>query len=165
MIFTSKVKRFHVSLFLILILYLFLPIKSQAKSDEIYKDGNYIYQVLSKEAKTLSLIGIEPNEDLEELIIHGLVVINGDRYTVMEVDINYSYYTNEEYLSYYESVEKVTIADDFIGKLRNLEYALPNMRKVEFKGTVAPKEVILSVFNKKDVLDILFLVPTGLRYL
>lgn len=163
MIFTSKVKRFLISLFLILILYLFLPIKIQAKSDEIYKDGSYIYQVLSKEDKTLSLIGIEPNEDLEELIIHGLVVINGDSYTVLEVDINYSYYTNEEYLSYYESIEKVTIADNFIGILRSLEFAFPNLKIVDFNGTVAPREVVISVFNKKDVLDLLFLVPTGLE--
>ncbi len=166
-IFNTKklnIKKLNIVLFFIFVTLLSLPLKSYAKSNETYKDGIYVYQILNKEDKTVSLIGIEVKDaDDTELRIPGTVNINDEWYKVENVDIHYDYYLNDEYSSLYKCIEKINVSEDFRGSIQNLLFAFPNIKTIEFYGRVTPKEVILSVFNNKDTSDISFQVPSGLE--
>ena len=143
--------------------FLFVPSKIHAKDNDIYKDGMYVYKITSEEDKTVSLIGIESPYETNEVLIPGNVTIQGASYTVEEVRIEYSYYENIKYEDFYKNVEKVNIAENFIGTVQNLNYGFPKFNTMEFYGHITPKAINVEIPNSDEMSDILFIVPVGME--
>jgi hypothetical protein len=149
---------------LILAVFILVPNTVQAKEETVYKDGNYCYHITNEIMKEVTLIGIENNESMKELNIPGKATINGKEYTVSKVDILWNYHSNESYQDFYNNVTKLNIEDTFSGSLIKPLYAFPNVTTIEFYGKeTLPKEVIIETSNRKDNLDILFIVPIGME--
>jgi hypothetical protein len=132
-----------------------------ASSEEQYKDGIYRYTITNEDDKEVTLTGIEYNKVMEELIIPGTVTINNELFTVTRIAFNWEYYSNEKYKTFYKNVKKLTILESFTGTLWDPLYSLPSVDTIEFKGDTAPEEVFISTWNRRENLDVLFIVPEG----
>jgi hypothetical protein len=141
-----------------------LPGKTTSASvSEVYKDGIYCYNIVNESSKEVRLIGMEQTGEVKELSIPGTAMINGSEYKVAEIRISYQYYDNEAYSGFYKNVEKLTIADNFTGKMRDLIYAFPKVRTIEFKGSTPPAEAEFEITNGCTEPDIIFIVPEGTK--
>lgn len=134
-----------------------------AQENTVYSDGVYRYIIIDEVQNKVKLIGIDKTGGIDEFYIPGKAVINEKEYTVSLVDIDYEYYANEKYTMFYNSVKKLNIADDFIGTLKNPEYAFQNLNTVEFYGKKTPEKVMISISNRsiKNRKHFLFIVPKG----
>jgi hypothetical protein len=155
-----------VNLFLILSLLaavlLFLPKTAHAAEQQtVFKDDIYRYIITDEDKKEVTLIGFEATDSRKDLTIPGTVSINQQVYTVRLVDIRWEYYENDTYKDFYNSVTKLTFADTFQGTLNNPLFAFQNVRTMEFMGTTAPQSVKVSISNRSQNPDVVFLVPVG----
>lgn len=149
---------------LILMLMILIPSRVQAKEETVYKDGNYCYYITNETTKEVTLIGIEIKESMEEVTIPGKAIIKSTEYTVSKVDILWNYYSNEAYQDFYKNTHKLNIQENFKGSLINPLYAFQNVTSIEFYGKeTMPKEVKVETSNRKENLDILFIVPVGME--
>ncbi len=151
-------------LFLFCFLAGFLLLPQTARADEkevILSDNIYQYVITNEDRKEVSLIGLTVTEAREEVTIPGKVVLNGQEYTVATLDISWDYYNNSAYQDFYQNVKKLIFADDFIGTANIPAYVFPNVRTMEFLGTVLPKEINVSLSNRFLHSDVVFIVPKG----
>ncbi len=132
-----------------------------AKESTVYQSGIYCYHISDEKKKEVTLIGIDAQEEVQELIIPGTAFINGEEYRVAKANINYQYYTNDTYAGVYQRIEKLIISEDFTGNLHNLIYPFGKVRRVEFKGKIPPEAAYFELTNASEDPDILFIVPKG----
>ncbi len=154
------------SLFMILSLFaallLFPPQTAHAaEKPTVYQDDIYRFIITDEDKKEVTLIGFEAADSRKEQIIPGTVSVNQQTYTVRLVDLQWEYYENISYKDFYNSVEKLTIADNFHGTLDNPTYAFKNVRTIEFLGTTVPQKVAVSISNRNQNPDVVFIVPVG----
>lgn len=131
------------------------------KQATIYEDNNFYYIIDDEEKREVTLIGIASGDAQEELEVPGTVHIDEQDYTVEHFDIRWDYYDNSEYKAFYNSVKKLTFAEDFRGTVEDPVYAFPNVRTIEFKGIITPRKVTVTLSNINKDPDVLFIVPKG----
>lgn len=161
-----KDKKGFLSLFLLLSLIaaiLILPpqIVHAAEKQPVYQDDIYHFIITDEAKKEVTLIGIETTDTRKELMIPGTVSIKQQTYTVRLVDLQWEYYENSSYRAFYDSVEKLTVADTFQGTLNHPQYAFRNISTIEFLGSIAPQRVNVSISNRSKNSDVVFIVPAG----
>ncbi len=161
-----KAKASFLPLFLLLSLIavvLLIPpyIAHAAEKQPVYQEDIYRFIITDEAKKEVTLIGIEVTDAQKELMIPGTVSINQQTYTVRLVDLQWEYYQNSSYQEFYDSVEKLTIADTFQGTLDNPQDAFGNVSTIEFLGTTVPQKVSVSTSNRSQNPDVVFIVPVG----
>ncbi|MGB4660153.1 MAG: leucine-rich repeat protein [Mobilitalea sp.] len=142
---------------------IFVSTKAYAAEDKVYKEGIYCYAITDEEKKEVKLIGIESNENQKELGIPGTTIIENIEYRVSYFEINWNYYNNEKLKEFYNGVTKLKIADNFTGVIKNPVFAFGNLNTIEFSGKVTPEKVSVELSNSSSILDIIFIVPTGME--
>ncbi len=158
---TSHIKVLMI-LFLLAAFLLLLPQAAHAEEKEvIISDDIYQYKVMSGGKKEVALIGLTSTKPREEVRIPGKVVLQEQEYTVTSLAIRWDYYSNSTYKVFYESVRKLTFAEDFSGTVNNPVYSFPYVRTMEFLGTVLPREINVSLSNRSLHSDVVFIVPKG----
>lgn len=132
-----------------------------AEKPQVYEDDIYRFIISDETKKEVTLIGIEATDARKELLLPGTVSIKQQPYTVRLVDIQWEYYEDSSYRTFYDSVEKLTIADAFQGTLDHPETAFNSISTIEFLGTTVPQKVNVYTYNRSRYPDIVFIVPVG----
>lgn len=152
-------------LFLIVLFAVMLMMPSRTvhatEQPAVYQDGIYRFIITDETRKEAALIGIEATDARKELMIPGTVSIRQQPYTVTLVDLRWEYYENSSYRTFYDSVEKLIVADTFQGTLEHPETAFNNISTIEFLGTTVPQKVNVYTYNRSRYPDVVFIVPKG----
>ena len=136
---------------------------SASQDEKVYKDGMFCYIITNEANKEVRLVGIEYNNETKELTIPGNVAIDGIQYTVSLMCITYDYCCNTDYSAFYNSVEKLIFDDTFTGIVYNPSYAFSGLKTMEFTGSIVPEIIYDELTNGSAILDILFIVPEGMK--